>query len=423
MMRAYLYLLTALLLACTGEPESPAPQTAAPPPNPAPAPAPARPGAAMARLIESARGHLAEGRYAEAIAACEEGLKQDSTAVPLYNLMANAYAADGRYAPAIDALQHVVQLFPTFALAHVNLGGIYTKLGQYAEAEKHLKQALTLDPKQPQVHRRLGEVYLGTDRYPEAVEAFGQALARYPEDATLYYFLGQALEGAGRDADALNAFSQSARMDIGFPEALYRLASLARKLRQPALADSALARFQQLQAIGKGDPEVPKQMKKLRASVLNAPEDPIHHFRLGAFFAQHGFAEEARDKMAKAARLQPPAALLNQMGGVMLDLRQPQEALKYYRLAIDAEPTYLPALVNAGNLLSSLQRYPEALSLFQKATQLAPQVPNTWYFLGMGHLGAGNRSEARQALEKALALCPAANPLRPQIEAALAALR
>ncbi len=418
-MRIYLFLLTGLLLACTGEPETPAPQTTAPPPNPTSA----GPAGAMTRLIETARGHLAEGRYIDAIATCEEGLNQDSTAVPLYNLMATAYAADGRYAPAIDALQHVVRLFPTFALAHVNLGGIYTKLGQFAEAEKHLKRALVLDPRQPAVHRRLGEVYLGSDRYPEAVEAFGRALAHYPEDATLYFFLGQALEGAGREADALNAFSQSVRLDIGFPEALYRLAVLARKLNHTARADSAMGRFQHLQAIGKGDPEVPKQMKKLRASVLSAPEDPVHHFRLGAFFAQHGYADEARDKLAKAAQLQPPAALLNQMGGLMLNARRPQDALTYYRQAIDTEPTYLPALVNAANLLGSLQRHAEAQPLFQRATELAPQVPNTWYFLGMGHLGAGNRPEARKALEKALSLCAPDHPLRPQVEAALGSVR
>jgi len=418
-MRCCLFLLP-VLLGCATEPE-PQPQPQAQ--SQSQPPAPPQPAALLSRAIETARSHLAEGRYLEAIAVCEEGLRQDSTAVPLYNLMATAYAADGRYAPAIEALQQVVRLFPGFALAHVNLGGIYTKLGQYAEAEKHLKQALALDPKQPSIHRRLGEVYLGSSRFPEAVAAFGQALARYPEDATLYFFLGQALEGAGREPDALNAFSQAARMDLGFPEALYRLAVLARKQNRPALADSALGRFQHLQAIGGGDPEVPKQMKKLRSSVLNAPEDPVHHFRLGAFFAKHGYLDEARDKMAKAAQLQPPAALLNQMGGVLLNAQRPQEALAYYRQALDAEPTYMPALINAANLLSSLQRHAEALVLFQKATQLAPQAPNPWYFLGMGQLTAGAPAEARQALEKALSLCPADNPLRPHIEGALTSLK
>lgn len=419
MMRAYLPLLTALLLGCTSEPEAPPPQ---PQPQPPPA-APARSSSPIPRYMEQAKNHLAEGRFAEAVAVCQEGLKQDSTAVPLYNLMANAYTADGRYAPAIEALEHVVRLMPNFTLAHVNLGGIYTKLGQYGDAEDHLKKALALDPRQPAVRRRLGEVYLGTDRYPEAVEQFGQALALYPEDATLYFFLGQALEGAGRDADALNAFSQAVHLDIGFPEALYRLAALARKEHRGALADSALARFQHLQAIGKGDPEVPKQMKKLRASVLNAPEDPVHHYRLGALFAQHGYLDEALDKIAKAARLQPPAALLNQMGGLMLNTRRPQEALAYYRQAIDAEPTYVPALINAANLLNSQGRLAEALPYYQKATELAPQVPNTWYFLGMGQLGAGQKQKARQTLEKALSLCPPDNPLRPQIEAALGSLQ
>ena len=419
-MRNYCLLLIALALGCASEPETPPAKSQAQPAVPAP---PARSSSPIPRYLEQARNHLAEGRFLEAVAICQEGLKQDSTAVPLYNLMANAYAADGRYAPAIEALEQVVRLMPNFAVAHVNLGGIYTKLGQYPEAEKHLQQALALDPKQPAVHRRLGEVYLGTDRYPEAVEQFGQALALYPEDSTLYFYLGQALEGAGRNADALNAFSQAVHLDIGFPEALYRLAALARNQDRRALADSALARFQHLQAIGKGDTDVPKQMKKLRASVLNAPEDPVHHYRLGAFFAQQGYLDEALDKLAKTARLQPPASLLNQMGGLLLHYQHPQEALAYYRQAIDTEPTYVPALVNAANLLSSLQRHSEALAYYQKATELSPQVPNTWYFLGMGQLNAGQPQAAKQTLQKALALCPPDNPLQPQIQTALGGLK
>jgi len=107
----------------------------------------------------------------------------------------------------------------------------------------------------------------------------------------------------------------------------------------------------------------------------------------------------------------------------MLNARRPQEALSYYRQAIDTEPTYLPALINAANLLSSLQRHAEALILFQKATQLAPHAPNPWYFLGMGQMTAGAPAKARHALEKALSLCPTDNPLRPQIEGALTSLK
>ena len=417
MMRLALFFLTAILLGCSSEPAIPPS-----PPSPQPTP-PARASSSAGHYLEQAKAQLNEGHFLDAVAVCQEGLKQDSTAVPLYNLMANAYAADGRYAPAIEALEHVVRLVPNLAIAHVNLGGIYTKLGQYADAEQHLRQALALDPQQPSVHRRLGEVYLGTDRYPEAMEEFGQALALYPEDATLYFFLGQALEGAGRDADALSAFAQAAHLDIGFPEALYHLAVVARKQGRTALTDSAMARFQHLQTIGKGDPEVPKQLKKLRASVLNAPEDPLHHFRLGAFFAQHEYLDEALNKFAKAASIQPPAALLNQMGGALLHHQRPDAALAYYQKALDAEPTYMPALINTATLLTSLKRHAEALAYYQKAVALGPQTPNTWYYQGLGQASANQPQSAKQSLEKARSLCPPGNPLRNQIESALANLK
>jgi protein O-GlcNAc transferase len=411
MIRLVTWLIILLLTACVGKPSE---EESANSPELAPP---------LAAHVSQTRALLDRGLYLKAAELCEAGLLLDSTSVELHNLRATAYTAEGRYALAIESLGQIIRLQPDAALAYLNLGGIHTKLGQYAEAEKFLLQAHVLAPEQSEIHRRLGEVYLGTDRFALAAEEFEHALERFPEDATFYYFLGRAREGMGENEAALAAFERAIELDIGFSEACYRAALFARKLRKTDLARSAMSRYQHLQRIGNGDPDVPKQLNKLRASILNAPEYPPHHFKLGQFFALHGYLEEAENKFAQTARLRPDdASMLNRIAGVLLKQQRTETAVDYYLKALNANPEFLPALLNMAGVLDLQEQHEEALQYYQKALQTAPDDPRVWYNLGLSELHADHRNEARLAWEKGLSLAPTDSPLRERIQTVLAEL-
>ena len=186
--------------------------------------------------LTRARAHFAATRFEEAAAAARAGLARDSTNADLHNVLASSHAAQGRYALAIESLETTVRLKPDFAMGFVNLGGIYTKLGQYDRADTYLQRAVQLNPDNSPVRRRLGELYLATGRYAEATRELLEALRLFPNDATLYYYLGQSLAAEGRQADALEAFQRATLLDIGFADAFYRLATLARKVGRDTLA-------------------------------------------------------------------------------------------------------------------------------------------------------------------------------------------
>ncbi|MFT5086221.1 MAG: tetratricopeptide (TPR) repeat protein [Candidatus Latescibacterota bacterium] len=374
--------------------------------------------------LKSARTHLQAKRYLEAVRACQAGLAINSTSVDLYNTMATAYAEEGRYALAIEALNHIVRLRPKSALAHLNLGGIYTKLGQYEASEKFLIEAQTLAPRQPEVHRRLGEVYLGTNRFDLAAKQFEKTIQFLPSSPTLFYYLGRAREGSGQNEAALVALAEATRLDSGFVDAYYRIGLLARKLKRGDLARSSLNRFQYLQRIGNGDPDVPKQMKKLRASILNAPEEPLHYVRLGLLFARYDYWAEAENQFALAAELPTAdAPLLNRIGRTLLEHQRREGAHNYYKRALSIDPHYLPALLNIAVVLDMDGRNAEAQPYYQKAIQIAPNDPRGWYALGLGEYNAGRLDQARQAWEKSLGLTATNDPLHQQIQQRLTALQ
>lgn len=386
-------------------------------------PVPLPPSQSSINHLQRAQEHMVNGQYLEAVSACQAGLAIDSTSVDLLNIMATAHASEGRYALAIAALERIRALRPDFALTYLNLGGIYTKLGQYESAEHYLLQALTHAPNQPEVHRRLGEVYLGTERFAEAAAQFNEAIRLFPNASTLHYYLGRAYEGAGNDDDALVAFAESTQLDSGFAEGFYRLAQLARRAGRADLARLSMQKFQRLQRIGAGDPDVPKQMKKLRASILNAPESPLYHERLGAFFAQHGFLDEAENLFDLASEL--PGAEVEQhrrMGALMLRYKRPLSALRLFKAALRTQPQHIPTLLNAGVALELLKRGQEARAYYERVQHLAPDDPRGWYAYGLSEFNAGRPVRARQAWQKSLERAGPGHPLHEQIQQRLAQL-
>ncbi len=349
--------------------------------------------------LARARAHFAATRFAEAAAAARAGLAIDSTNADLHNVLASSHAAQGRYALAIESLETTVRLKPDFAMGFVNLGGIYTKLGQYDRADTYLQRAVQLNPDNSPVRRRLGELYLSTGRYAEAIRELLEALRLFPNDATLYYYLGQSLAAEGRQDDALEAFQRASLLDIGFADAFYRLATLARQAGRDRLAQQALTSFTHLQALAG------KEVKRLRAAILNAPEEAAHHYNLGLFFVRHGYFAQAKNKFDRAVALRPAdLALLNRLAGDLLKLQQPQAALRYLQVALNQDPAYFPALLNASHIAGQLRQYDEAVAYSRRAVAVRPDDAEGWYLLGLGLLSNKDRAAAEQALRRSLAL-------------------
>lgn len=406
------FLALVLLVSCTTPGEDR-------PPSKAPAPI----IEATETALQQAMAHLRAKRYQEAVTLCREALQRDSTSVPLYNVLATAYASEGRYALAIEALEHIVVLQPNGPLAPLNLGGIHTKLGQYESAEKYLLKAQHLAPDQPEVHRRLGEVYLGTNRFAQAVQHFERSIALFPYAPALYYYLGRAHEGQNQVEKALAAQMEATRRDSSFADAFYRLGLLARRLARPELAQASLLRFQYLQRMGSGDSDVPKQMKKLRASILNAPEDPVHYVAMGQLFASHNYVPEADNLFSLAAALPASdAAVLNSIARILLAQQRGDAAQTYCQRALIADPRYLPAVLNMGVALDMGGHAAEARSYYTRAIELAPDDPRSWYAMGLSAFNSGRREEAFSAWQRTRQMAGPNHPLSRQIEKRLADL-
>ncbi|AKB12527.1 hypothetical protein MTHERMMSTA1_24390 [Methanosarcina thermophila MST-A1] len=96
----------------------------------------------------------------------------------------------------------------------------------------------------------------------------------------------------------------------------------------------------------------------------------------------------------------------NNIGYVLEELGNHDEALKAYDKAIQLDPNNSIAWDNKGCTLDSLSRYDEAINAFDKAIQLDPSNSFAWNNKGSALYSLGKYDEAIDAYDKAIQLDP-----------------
>ena len=110
-----------------------------------------------------------------------------------------------------------------------------------------------------------------------------------------------------------------------------------------------------------------------------------------------------RDAVAQAPDVNAPHY---QLGNVLREDRNCEEAIPHYRRAIELVPDHWNAWNNLGICLASLGRYDEARSTFQRAIELQPTYARAYNNLGTLAKSQGLFAEARQHFLRALELDP-----------------
>ena len=219
------------------------------------------------------------------------------------------------------------------------------KAGRLEEAERILLEVLKRDGKASFVHNNLGIVYQQRGDHARAIDQFREALRiepGYPQPRAL---LGSSLLATGRVQEAVKELEQAVKL---LPrEPLVRL-SLAR----------AYERLGDLQA----------QVDQIRALRELAPKELEYAYLLGRSYARLSAA-----CYEKIARLHPASARYHQVAG----------------------ETYF------------MQGQPErAVTALERAVKADPRLPGLHLLLAQIYMQQGKRTEARQEVERELAVMP-----------------
>lgn len=166
----------------------------------------------LAARYEIARAYLAEGSYAEALAALDQldqaiataGSDPQAFAVKDQFLRAEALRGQGQYAAAVAAYWPFLEAYPWMAeIVQRRIAEAYRALGDTesaAAAYRRAAEASTDTVARLILLEDLAETYSGSGNYPQAVQVYDEILAVAQNGgyrAQMQYQAGQALASAG----------------------------------------------------------------------------------------------------------------------------------------------------------------------------------------------------------------------------------
>ena len=209
---------------------------------------------------------------------------------------------------------------------------------------------------------------------------------------------------------------------------------------QPAVEPPIDGRLQQAMALLQQG-KLPQATRLLKDLVAARPQDPAPHYLLGYAALQNQRPAQAAADMRRALDLglsdpaafyhygsalaalgdyQPAAAAFEKalaqkpdflaarsnLANCYFEMREFTQAEANYRLTLAAEPGNLVACHNLGQVFFVTQRIDEAISYFQKAADVAPNVAELWASLATMQEAENDLTVADANARKALALEP-----------------
>ncbi len=207
----------------------------------------------------------------------------------------------------------------------------------------------------PEARLALGRALAEIDSLPQAEQTLREAVARYPDHARLHYWLADVLLRSGSAATAVTHLEHALATQPAFTEAHIKLAQAREALGQRAPA--------------------------LRAYEEALAQNPIHHpdvwNNLGFLLIQQNQLQEADSLLSRAVVLDPDlaAALIN-LGSVRMLNQDLESAIALFERGAELDPTNVAPLGNLGMIYAQQGRYDDARAMFERVLALSPNDPN-----------------------------------------------
>jgi tetratricopeptide (TPR) repeat protein len=144
-----------------------------------------------------------------------------------------------------------------------------------------------------------------------------------------------------------------------------------------------------------------------RATIARNPDSWMAQNDLGAVLYEKGQVDEAMVLFRRALAIRPDyAEAQNNLGSALVKKGQVQEGIRRFRRAVALRPDFAEAYRNLGNTLLTAGQADEAILECRKAAFLQPEFPQVHYTLASALVAKGETAQAIVEYQKALALQP-----------------
>jgi O-antigen biosynthesis protein len=190
-----------------------------------------------------------------------------------------------------------------------------------------------------------------TKNWHEAILACQKALELDPKAAQAYKIMGNALQRSGKAADAMNCYNKAIELQ---PDLAEVYASIADLYAQQKKWQQAIEHYQK--------------------AILINPKLPAIYRNLANVWHQVGKPRKALECTYQAVTLEPEKTPSEQqliLGDRLCKQGKINEAIVYYRRAIEANPQFAPAYQKIAELFEKQQHWQQATAYYRRALQLS----------------------------------------------------
>jgi len=115
--------------------------------------------------------------------------------------------------------------------------------------------------------------------------------------------------------------------------------------------------------------------------------------------------------------------VLNQLGGVLHQLKAPKKAAECLQQAIRQDPTFVPPYIKLVQILNEREQYEDATKILAQGIKNNPEKPGLYFQLGNTLNASKKYEKAAQSYQKTLSLNPEHNMARIQLSKVLSSMR
>ena len=228
---------------------------------------------------------------------------------------------------------------------------------------------------------------MDTSQFAAAIPELTHAQQLNPTEAGVANTLGIALLKTGKAAEAVNEYEKAVRLDPEFVEAYDNLGNALAQLGKGA---EAIANFEK--------------------AVELDPSNYKAHSNMAVVLGRMGRLDEAIDHLERALLIHPDDAEIETNLGLSLAMQgRFDEAITQLKKAVASSPDFQSEFA-FGRVLMANSRFAEAISCFEKASQLShEQDIATLDFLGAAYAETGRLKEGIAMASRALELAKKGN--------------
>ncbi len=270
-----------------------------------------------------------------------------------YFKLGRVSAAQPNYPESVRALEAAAAYRPDSTEVLIELAIAYFHVEQYDKALDPLIKAVSKDPDSTGAHHMLGKTYFMLGSFEKATVELQTALNKTPNDYDIEYTLGLAYLKRREFAEATRIY------------------------------------------------------EKMIGQLGNRPQ---LHVLIGRAYRETGFLPEAIDEFKKAVALDPTFPRVHFYLGLTYLLKDGAdrlgEAEREFKIELTEHPDEFFANYYLGIAATVQRNWQVGVQYLQKASQLQPDNPDPYFFLGQAFGGLEKHDLAIEALKKTIALNP-----------------